>query len=341
MNPARRHFLNRLTALSLWLISPPFGFARSKNVGLIQPLPDRYLGEVKIETRLQDEKIFTEGPAVDQNGNVYFTNIPMENILKWEPSSGKLSTFLHPSNGANGLRFTMEGDLLICEGGPGIVSKLMISSGKKETLVEQYDGKKLQSPNDLDFDAKGRIYFSSRQNEVTLDRYNVKSVFRLDPDGQVHQLLREPQIDMPNGLVISPDETILYLIEAHPDENRNRKILAFDLDSDGSLSNRRTLYDFYPGRSGDGMCIDQEGNLYVAAGLHDRRNTSETLDTKPGIYVISPNGEKLDYRETPEDTITNCTFGGSDLKTLYITCGSYLLSMSTRVPGKTSYLPIR
>ncbi len=144
---------------------------------------------------------------------------------------------------------------------------------------------------------------------------------------------------MPNGIVTSPDSRTLYLIEAHPDADRNRNILAFDLDEAGNLSNRRTLIDFYPGRSGDGMCIDEAGNLYVAAGLHKRRNTSETLDTKPGIHVISPEGKLLAYAETPQDTVTNCTFGGADLKTLYITCGSLLLSLRTQIPGKPSYRP--
>ena len=82
------------------------------------------------------------------------------------------------------------------------------------------------------------------------------------------------------------------------------------------------------------MCIDQNGNLYVAAGLHQTRGTSETLDTRPGIHVISPEGQLLAYRKTPVDTITNCTFGGKDLKTLYITCGKYLLSIRTKIPGK-------
>ena len=87
--------------------------------------------------------------------------------------------------------------------------------------------------------------------------------------------------------------------------------------------------------SGDGMAIDAKGNLYVAAGLHATRKTSETLDTKPGIHVISPQGKILAFRETPEDTITNCTFGGKNLKTLFVTCGTKLLAIPTRIPGKT------
>ena len=87
------------------------------------------------------------------------------------------------------------------------------------------------------------------------------------------------------------------------------------------------------------MCIDAAGNLYVAAGLHKTRGTSETLDTRPGIHVVSPQGRLIAYRETPEDTITNCTFGGADLRTLYVTCGSKLLSIRTDIPGKASYRP--
>ena len=87
------------------------------------------------------------------------------------------------------------------------------------------------------------------------------------------------------------------------------------------------------------MCIDAEGNLYVAAGLHRRRGSAETLDTKPGIHVIAPAGKLLDFIETTEDTITNCTFGGPDLRTLYVTCGKLLLSMRARVAGKPSYRP--
>ncbi len=144
---------------------------------------------------------------------------------------------------------------------------------------------------------------------------------------------------MTNGIVTSPDDKTLYIIEAHPDADHNRNILAYDLSGDGKVSNRRVLIDFYPGRSGDGMCIDAEGNLYVAAGLHKTRNTSETLDTKPGIHVVSPQGKLLAFRETPEDTITNCSFGGADLRTLYVTCGTLLLAIRTEIPGKPSYRP--
>jgi len=300
---------------------------------------DMYLGECKVVTRIYDDQVFTEGPAVDREGNVFFTNVPVSKILKWDALNNKLSVFRTGSNNANGLRFTVKGELLACEGQPARLTSTNMKTGKVIVLATQYKSKALQSLNDLEFDSRGRIYFSSRKSNPDLEKENKRSVYRLDPDGVVHQLLTEPQVHMPNGIVVSPDEKTLYLIEAHGEENRNRNILAFDLHEDGSISSRRVLYNFYPGRSGDGMCIDTEGNLYVAAGLHKRRDSSETLDTRPGIHVISPEGKLLAFRETPEDTITNCTFGGEDLKTLYVTCGSYLLSIRTKIPGKKTYKP--
>ena len=300
---------------------------------------DEYLGEFEVITRIYDEQVFTEGPAVDRKGNVYFTNIRVSKILKWHPLENNLSVFRTGSNSANGLRFTMDGELLVCEGQPARLTRTNMKTGEVKVLSTQYNSKALQSLNDLDFDSSGRIYFSSRTSEPDLQKENKRSVYRVDPNGEMHQLLTEPQVHMPNGIVVSPDEKILYLIEAHAEENHNRNVLAFDLHADGSLSNLRIHYNFYPGRSGDGMSIDIEGNLYVAAGLHKRRGSSETLDTRPGIHVISPEGKLLAFRETPEDTITNCTFGADDLKTLFVTCGSYLLSIRTKIPGKKSYKP--
>ena len=337
----RRKFLKdtSVAAVGLALPGQPW-LHQSQNPDRYKNLKtSRYLGKVKVETRIEDEQVFSEGPAVDRQGQVFFTNIPMNQILKWNPKNKQLTVFSSDSQGANGLRFNSSGDLLICEGGSGRITRLNMSTGKVAVLADQYQGKKLQAPNDLDIDSQARIYFSSRTNNPDPQQQNLRALYRLDPSGDIHLLLSEPDIHMPNGVVISPDESTLYLIEAHSGVDKNRNILAFDLQQDGTLINRRTLFDFYPGRSGDGMCIDAEGNLYVAAGLHRERGTSETLDTHPGIHVISPKGELLAFRETPEDTITNCSFGSKDLRTLYITCGTYLLSIRTKIPGKSSYLP--
>ena len=299
----------------------------------------KYLGDVKVLAKVEDPKVFTEGPAADRAGNLFFTNVPAEKIFKWNPKSKQLSVFRAGSNKANGLYFDPQGRLLACEGGAGRVTRTNMKTGKIEILADGFDGKRFAAPNDLCIDPQGRVYFTSRSAVKDPEGENPKGVYRIDPDGTVQRILVFPKVHMPNGIVLSPDNKTLYLIEAHPDANHHRDIRAYDLLSNGKVANERVLINFYPGRSGDGMCIDAEGNLYVAAGLHKTRNTSETLDTKPGIHVISPAGKLIAYRETPEDTITNCTFGGKDLRTLYVACGTLLLSIRTQIPGKPSYRP--
>jgi gluconolactonase len=298
---------------------------------------EKYVSDLKILATVKDKKIFTEGPAADAHGNLYFTNVPAEKILKWDGKS--LTTFRENSGQANGLYFEPDGSLLACEGGTHRVTRTNMKSGEISVLAASYNGFSLASPNDLCCDVAGRIYFTSRPGGENPTKGNVNAVYRIDPDGGFTQLLKWPDIHMPNGIVISPDNQTLYLIEAHPDADRNRNILAFELAADGSLSNRRTLINFYPGRSGDGMCIDSKGNLYVAAGLHATRKTSETLDTRPGIHVVSPQGKLVAFMQTPEDTITNCTFGGADLRTLFVACGTKLVSIRTSIPGKAAYRP--
>jgi gluconolactonase len=122
-------------------------------------------------------------------------------------------------------------------------------------------------------------------------------------------------------------------VESNQAEGGARMIRAYDLADDGSVSNMRVFHNFYPGRSADGLCIDSAGNLFAAAGLHRRRGTSETLDTKPGIHVFSSKGKLLRFIPIPEDTITNCAFGGRDLRTLYVTAGKTLFQIPVEIPG--------
>jgi gluconolactonase len=292
-------------------------------------------GEVKVEAGAA----FLEGPAVDRAGRVYFSNNnpATSQVLRWDPSTRKLDTVREPSNGTNGLRFDRRGRLVACEGKR--VVRMDTASGAIEVLADGYGGHPLGAPNDVEIDGKGRIYFTARLDNKDPRAGNVNSVYRIDPDGRITRILATPAIDMPNGLATSPDDRILYLIDANGREGGARRIRGYALAPDGTPGAEHLVFDFFPGRSGDGMRVDAEGNLYVAAGLHRRRGTSETLDTRPGIHVISPQGKLLGFIETPEDSITNCAFGGPDLRTLYVTCGKLLLSVRTRIPGKAGYRP--
>lgn len=338
---SRREFLavNAATGISLLATS-----ARAEGIARLYAdlkSDDFFAGPLKEETKVVDQKVFTEGPAVAPDGRVLFTNAYGAKILIWNPKSRELSTFRENSGEANGLLFDHSGRLLACEGKSGRVTRTDLKTGEITVLVDQFNGHPLGAPNDLTIDAKGRIYFTSRLPNTDDKKLNVNSVYRIDPDGKVAQVLHEPDIHMPNGVEVSPDGFHLYLIESDGRESRNRCIFAYRLHENGNVlfANQqgagRRLIDFYPGRGGDGLCVDAEGNLYVAAGLHKTRGTHETLDTKPGIHVISPSGKLLAYLATPIDTLTNCTFGGEDRKTLFITCGDLLLSVRTRNPGPT------
>jgi gluconolactonase len=296
-----------------------------------------YLSDLKTLATVEAPKIFTEGPCCDRQGIVYFTNTAASAIMKWDGKA--LSVFRQDQNAANGLLFDRQGRLVACEGGAGRVTRTDMATGAVSVLCDQFDGKPLGAPNDLAFDAAGRIYFTSRMAPDAPAGGNVNSVYRIDRDGRVTRVLHAPDIDMPNGLVTSPDDKILYLVESDGREGRKRRIVAYDLSADGTPTGGRTHVEFSPGRSGDGMAVDAEGNLYIAAGLHKTRGTSETLDTRPGIHVVTPAGKLVDFLPTPEDTLTNCRFGGEDLRTLYITGGRQLLSAKSRIPGKSLYRP--
>jgi len=123
---------------------------------------------------------------------------------------------------------------------------------------------------------------------------DVEGVYRIDPDGKVTRLLTQKEIDKPNGIALSPDEKTLYVIDSDPKVGGNRKIWAFRVADDGSLSKQRLVYDFGKGRGGDGLRVDLKGNLWVAAGINKPRgNAGESLDVPAGVYVISPEGKLL------------------------------------------------
>jgi gluconolactonase len=288
---------------------------------------------------------FTEGPAQGADGLIYFTDIANNRILRFDPKSRRHEVFRADSNRSNGLLFDEDGRLIACEGSDAErnaprLTRTDMRTGKVEVLAAEFEGKQFNGPNDVTIDSKHRLYFTdpapdsvSQTPARPKNATGISAVYRVDPDGKVARILAAPDTEWPNGIVISPDDKTLYLIEAQKTEGGTRAIRAYDLSPDGRVSNRRVLYDFYPGRSADGMAIDQQGNLYAAAGLHRRRGTHETLDTKCGVYVISPQGKLLRFIPIPEDTITNTAFGGPDMRTLYITAGKTLFEMRTEIAG--------
>ena len=286
------------------------------------------------EPRLAATLVFTEGPAAARDGSVYFTEIVNQRIMKL-CTDGMLTVFRENSNVANGLLIDAQGRLVACEGAtferPGVkvsgnpqVTRTDLTTGRMEVLADSFEGKPLTGPNDVTHDSKGRLYFTELGGAA---------VYRIDAPGKIARLLSAPEVENPNGIQISPDDRTLYLVEANQKQGGARMIRAYDLKADGTVTNMRVHYDFSPGRSADGMSIDVEGNLWAAAGLNQLRGTSETLDTKGGVHVISPQGKLIKFIPIVEDTITNTAFGGPDMKTLYITAGKNLYQVRTDIAG--------
>ena len=277
---------------------------------------------------------FTEGPVADRDGNVYFTELVFQRIMKLTPQ-GVLSVFRESSNNANGMLIDPDGRLIACEGAAsqrmGVmqtfkpqITRTDLKTGKIEVLADSYQGKPFVGPNDVTIDSKGRLYFTDLTGGA---------VYRLDGPGKIVRILSTPEIQRPNGIQISPDDSNALSDRSEWREGGARMIRAFDLRPDGTVANMRVHYNFYPGRSADGMSIDSEGNLYASAGMGQLRGTSETLDTKTGIYVISPRGALLKFIPIAEDYITNNAFGGPDMKTLYVTAGKTLYKLRTDIAG--------
>ena len=279
---------------------------------------------------------FTEGPAADAEGNVYFSEIRGNRILKYSPD-GPWSEFRNPSRRANGLAFDAQGRLIACEGadvgGGRQVTRTDLSTGKVEVLADRYEGKRLNSPNDLTVDRSGRIYFTDpRYGSQEGRELETEDVYLIDTDGSLRRVGTQPDIAKPNGIALSPDGKTLYVADTQPGPPRRARVVKFDVEEDGTLANGREHYSFGEGRGIDGMAIDVEGNIYGAAG-----NNANPPQNQAGVYVISPGGALLGRIAIPEDAVTNCTFGGDGRSTLYVTAGKTLFQIRTRNPGSLVY----
>ena len=294
-----------------------------------------------------------EGPACDAHQNVYFTDVRGNRVLKLA-TDGALSVFRGPeqANYPNGQAIDLDGQLITCEEGdpaagtPPRLTRTNLDSGKVEVLVDNFEGKRLSGPSDVALDAAGNVYFTdggrpfflpplpTEHSQFPNGFMETTSVFRLSTAGTLKQILGDGDVIWPNGINLSPDGRTLYVVENDIAESGIRQLRSYNLDAACNISNAHTVFDFYPGRSADGLAVDCDGNLYVAAGLNNLRGTAETLDTKAGIHVFSPKGERLRIIPIPEDSVTNVTFGGEDLRTLFITAGKTLFTVDNDIPGQ-------
>ena len=300
------------------------------------------LNVVDSEVTAVNELGFTEGPAYHRDGSVFYTDIQNNRVMRLAPGAEIADTFLRPSGRANGLMFDAKGFLVACQGNEkgGLGGRRIVRidpiSKEQTVIIDKFDGKRFNSPNDLCIDKAGRIYFTDpfySPNRSVLELDDIEGVYRVNSDGTgLVRVLDNKIVARPNGIAISQDEKTLYVVDNHPLVPQ-RKLWAFQLNEDGLVTGKpRELHDFGKGRGGDGMCMDSAGNLFVTAGAN-RKYPNQNLDNPAGVYVFSPDGKLMGIIRVPEDMVTNCCFGGSDMKTLYITAGKTLWQVRTKVAG--------
>lgn len=279
------------------------------------PKPIPGLGPVGKITKLHSGFQFVEGPAADKDGNVYFTDIPAEKILKVTPK-GELSTFNAKSGHANGLMFNQRGELLACEMDGQLVAHS--PDGKSRRVVAgEYQGKRFNAPNDLVVDRDGGVYFTDPTFRAPTPLPQGKAaVYYVAADGKVTRLL--DNLPNPNGVILSPDERTLYVIPSGQAE-----MMAYPVETPGKIGPGKVFCTLQQpegrkGTGGDGLTVDVKGNLYITSQL--------------GLQVYDPSGKLLGIIKLPEIP-ANVTFGGPDGKTLYVTARTSLYTVPMEVAG--------
>lgn len=255
---------------------------------------------------------FTEGPLWHDSGYLLFSDIPANTVYKWTPGEGA-EEYLKPSGNSNGLTFDQDGALLLAQH-EGLVSRL--TEDKELTVVvDNFDGKRLNSPNDLTVKSDDTIYFTDPPFGVSDEdkELDIHGVYRYSDENGLELLIDD--FDLPNGIVFSPNEHRLYV-----NDTQHNHIRVFDVDRDGNLMNGRVFAEMEADAEGaaDGMKVDTDGNLY---------------STGPGgLWVFSPEGEVLQQVEMPE-RITNLAWGGEEGSTLFLTAPSAVYRLETNKKG--------
>lgn len=255
---------------------------------------------------------FTEGPVwLAPKGVLLFSDIPAGTIHQLQPPA-TATVFRMPSGKGNGLGLDAEGRLIASEHDNRRVSRTL-ADGSVVTVADRWQGKRLNSPNDNITRSDGTIYFTDPPYGVPAGQareLDFQGVFRVDPAGTLH--LESRDMNRPNGVALSPDEKTLYV-----DDAEDGLVRKFPVRPDGSLG-PPTMFVPSTGGGGDGMAMDDGGNLYVA--------------TNAGVTVYQPSGTPWGTIPIPE-VPSNCTFGGPDRKTLYITARTSLYRVTLPVPG--------
>ncbi len=260
---------------------------------------------------LADSFAFTEGPAADAQGNVFFTDQPNDRIHKWSVD-GKLSTFLEPCGRANGLCFDSKGNLLACADDKNELWSID-PAGKVTVVLKDHKGKLLNGPNDIWLRPDGGIYFTDPFYKRSYwkrgkSEQDVQGVYFLSPDKKTLTRVVD-DLMQPNGIIGTPDGKLLYVADIV-----GGRTFAYEVQADGSLKNKRLFCK----QGSDGMTIDDEGNVYL---------------TGRGVTVYDKDGKQIEQIAVPQGWTANVCFGGRDRQTLFITASRGLYAVATRTKG--------
>jgi gluconolactonase len=260
--------------------------------------------------KLAGDFAFTEGPACDGEGNVFFTDQPNDRILKWSVD-GKLSTFMQPCGRANGLCFDAAGYLLACADEKNELWRID-PAGKATVVVKDYEGKRLNGPNDVWVRPDGGVYLTDPYYQRPYwkrgPREMSECVYFLAPNSKTLTRVIE-DLKQPNGIIGTPDGKLLYVADIGAG-----KTFRYRIQADGSLKEKVLFCEM----GSDGMTIDNEGNIYL---------------TGKGVSVFDPSGKKIEHIEVAESWTANVCFGGKDRHTLFITASKSLYGLRMSVKG--------
>lgn len=255
---------------------------------------------------------FTEGPASDKDGNVYFTDQPNDKIIKWHANDNSVSIFKEPSGRANGLYFDHDGNLLAAADENNELWRID-SNGNVDTLLTSFEDKKLNGPNDIWVDLKGGIYFTDPyyQREYwtrTKAEISGKNVYYISPDGKEVSIIASGFVQ-PNGIIGTPDGKTLYVADIG-----DKKTYAYTIQPNGTLTGKK----LFTNMGSDGMTIDNKGNIYL---------------TGDGVTVFNKKGEQIHHIPINENWTANITFGGKDQNILFITAMGAIYTLKMNVKG--------
>lgn len=322
MTPRPLPCLLALAALFTSGVTAPFARAAAKATPLVAP-------GAQVE-KVAEGFMHGEGPLWHPEGLLLFGDTPRDRIVRVD-ESGAVSVFREPAGRTTALAFDPEGRLVANESHGGDEGRRRVARREKNgewvTLADRFEGKRLNSPNDLAIDSRGRIYFTDpRYSKPETRELDHESVYRIDPDGKLTRLIGT--LTRPNGILVTTDARTLYVADNPATGEKRATLWAFDLDADGNASHGRVLHEFTTARGLDGMTLDSDGRIWAAGGE----------GATAGIYVFEPDAKRATARLATvialPQTPTNCTFGGKNLDTLYITSDPILFRLRTAVHGR-------